>query len=261
MTLFDTYLMVDWCASAHRKTGKDSVWYCLLTRKSGRATPPECNNPATRIRAVGEIGKILADSCDKQVPTLVGFDFPYGYPAGFANALGLSDKSAWRAVWDAIAARIEDHEDNSNNRFEAAAEFNREVSGGPFPFWGCPPNRHSTTLTSRKVHPFTTGTLPEYRLTDRHAEGAQSVWKLFGRGAVGSQALLGIPRIVNLRADPRFGAVSQVWPFETGFQPLLAGNKEIGSSSMPRYSHPCFAPDPVLDRLGTKSKSGILLST
>lgn len=222
MTLFDAYLVVDWCANARRKTGKDSVWYCLLTRKSGRGTPPECNNPATRIKAVGEIGKILADSCDKQVPTLVGFDFPYGYPSGFANALGLSGKPPWRAVWDAITARIEDHEDNSNNRFETAAEFNRVVSGGPFPFWGCPPNRQSTTLTSRKGPPSSARALSEYRLTDRRAKGkgAQPVWKLFGPGSPGSQALLGIPYVAKLRAAPGFGTVSRVWPFETPLQPL-----------------------------------------
>lgn len=222
MTLFDAYLMVDWCASARPKKRNDSVWYCLLTRKSGATTVSRCHNPATRKRAIEEIGKILADCSERRVPILVGFDFPYGYPSGFADALGLSEKPVWRAVWDAITDRIEDQEDNSNNRFETAAEFNREVSGGPFPFpfWGCPPNRQSTTLTSCKVHPFSTGTLPEYRLTDRRAKGAQSVWKLFGQGAVGSQALLGIPYVARLRVASGFGAVSRVWPFETGVEPL-----------------------------------------
>jgi hypothetical protein len=174
------------------------------------------------MRAIEEICKILADCSERRVPTLVGFDFPYGYPSGFPDALELSEKPAWRAVWDAIASRIEDHEDNSNNRFETAAEFNREVSGGPFPFWGCPGKRQSTTLKSCKVHPFSTGTLPEYRATDRRAKakGAQSVWKLYGQGAVGSQALLGIPHIARLRADPGLSTVSRVWPFETRLQPL-----------------------------------------
>lgn len=225
MTLFDAYLMVDWCASARRKTGEDSVWYYLLTRRSGGATDFTCRNPATRIKAIGEIGKILADCFEQRVPTLVGFDFPYGFPSGLAGVLGLSEKPAWRAVWDAIISRIEDHEDNSNNRFEIAAQFNREVSGGPFPFWGCPPKRQSTTLKSYKVQPFSTGNLPEYRLTDCRAKGAQSVWKLLGRGAVGSQALLGIPYLAKLRAAPGFGAVSRVWPFETRLQPLPCGEQ------------------------------------
>ena len=221
MTLFDAYVMVDWSANARPKTRWDSVWYSVLTRERGGAVPT-CRNPATRQRAIEEITGILGGFSERKVPTLIGFDFPYGYPSGFANALGLSGKIPWRAVWDAIAARIEDHEDNSNNRFETAAEFNRKVLGGPFPFWGCPPNRQSTTLTSRKVQPFTAGTLPEYRLTDRRAKakGAQPVWKLYGPGAPGSQALLGIPYVAKLRTDPRFDTVSRVWPFETLLEPL-----------------------------------------
>ena len=228
-TEFDCYLIVDWSASARPKTKRDSVWYCVLTRKTGGATLPQSYNPPTRIKAIEEIGKILADCSQRRVPTLVGFEFPYGYPSGFANALGLTGKPPWRAVWDAITARIEDHEDNRNDRFETAAEFNGKVSGGPFPFWGCPLNRQSTTLTSRKVHPFSAGTLLEYRLSDRRAKakGAQSVWKLLGPGSPGSQALLGIPYVAKLRADPRFDKVSRVWPFETGLR-RLACRKQRG---------------------------------
>ena len=53
--------------------------------------------------------------------TLVGFDFPYGYPAGSAAALGLTpDIPAWLGVWREITNRIIDRDDNSNNRFEVA---------------------------------------------------------------------------------------------------------------------------------------------
>jgi hypothetical protein len=45
----------------------------------------------------------------------------------------------------------------------------------------------------------------------------QEVWKLFTKGCVGSQALLGIPRVAALRDDPNLAAVSSVWPFETDF--------------------------------------------
>jgi hypothetical protein len=38
MTLFDAYLMVDWCADARLKTGNDSVWCSLLSRTSGGST-------------------------------------------------------------------------------------------------------------------------------------------------------------------------------------------------------------------------------
>ena len=90
MTLFDAYLMVDWSANARPKEKENSVWYCLLNRKSGGATPSPCQNPVTRIKAIKEIGKILADLSERHVPTLIGFDFPYGCPSGFADALGLA---------------------------------------------------------------------------------------------------------------------------------------------------------------------------
>lgn len=49
----------------------------------------------------------------------------------------------------------------------------------------------------------------------------QSVWKLFTTGSVGSQMLVGIPRLEALRADARLRSVSRVWPFETGFGPAV----------------------------------------
>jgi hypothetical protein len=43
------------------------------------------------------------------------------------------------------------------------------------------------------------------------------VWKLFGPGSVGSQTMLGIPKVWTLRDDPLLRDASRVWPFETGF--------------------------------------------
>jgi hypothetical protein len=53
----------------------------------------------------------------------VGFDFPFGYPTGFAIALGAKDGPGWVAVWREIASKVLDvldREDNSNNRFEVS---------------------------------------------------------------------------------------------------------------------------------------------
>jgi hypothetical protein len=57
---------------------------------------------------------------------LVGFDFPYSYPAGFADALGL-DGSPWSAIWRYLDQRIEDDARNANNRFQVADEINARV--------------------------------------------------------------------------------------------------------------------------------------
>jgi hypothetical protein len=49
---------------------------------------------------------------------------------------------------------------------------------------------------------------------ERALRGVQSAWKLGGAGSVGSQALVGIPRVASLRDDPVLAPVSRVWPFE-----------------------------------------------
>jgi precorrin-8X/cobalt-precorrin-8 methylmutase len=54
------------------------------------------------------------------------------------------------------------------------------------------------------------------RLTDKRARSG-SPFRLFGTASVGSQSLTGIARLQQLRNDPKFAAVSAVWPFETGW--------------------------------------------
>lgn len=54
-------------------------------------------------------------------------------------------------------------------------------------------------------------------MAERRLPGTQDSWKLYGKGSVGSQALVGIPRVVALRDDVALAPVSRVWPFETGF--------------------------------------------
>ena len=57
------------------------------------------------------------------------------------------------------------------------------------------------------------------RLTDRRMAGVQEAWKLLGVGSVGSQALLGIPRVHWLHRHPALAPLSRVWPMEMGFTP------------------------------------------
>ena len=54
------------------------------------------------------------------------------------------------------------------------------------------------------------------RECERRAPRAQSTWKLYTAGSVGSQALVGIPRLRELRLA--LGGDACVWPFETGFE-------------------------------------------
>jgi hypothetical protein len=241
-TEFDGYLMVDWCAANKPKDGPDSVWYCFYDRTDGAWTT---KNPRTRRKASDDIASILRESTKHEKVVLVGFDFPFGYPAGFSSALGWHGKSPWRAIWNELKEAITDDDKNRNNRFEVAASFNRRISGQPFPFWGCPRKRQSTTLGSCKVRPSSTCALPEYRLTDRRAKGAQPVWKLFGPGCVGSQGLVGIPCVARLRDDITLGQRSAVWPFETGLTHLPPRTEKKWLILYAEIFPPLFKPDLV----------------
>ena len=172
-------IVVDWSANNTPKTGADSIWYCY-----GGVT----RNPSTRHQAMREI-TALAQSLDGR--TLIGFDLPLGF-AGF--------EIPWRLIDELIV----DGEDNSNNRFAVAAELNRRLTGGPAPFWGCPPNHAGQYLTTTK---------PLVALPARATEqrGAKPPWKLAYPGTCGSQSLTGIPHVMRLREA--LGDCS-VWPFE-----------------------------------------------
>jgi len=208
--LFDTYVIVDWSAASQPKTGRDSIWICRL----GADGESVCN-PATRHAAKGVLADMLAGASARGERVLLGFDFPFGYPAGFAARLGLAG-TPWRALWDEIAGLLHDNEDNRNDRFVVGAAFNRRVSNGRFPFWGCPVNKAGEFLGSRHHRGHGADTLEERRLIDKWMVGAQPCWKLAYTGSVGSQVLTGIPIVQSLRDDPRWADHARIWPFETG---------------------------------------------
>jgi precorrin-8X/cobalt-precorrin-8 methylmutase len=210
-TLFDHYVIVDWSAENRPKTGHDSIWIC----HRGPNGELGCANPATRHAAKLLLADILADVAARGERAVLGFDFPFGYPAGFADRLGLAGPP-WRMLWDEIASLLHDHDDNRNDRFEVGAALNRRVSGGPFPFWGCPSGKAGKFLGAKKPDGYAPEGLAEKRLIDERMTGAQPCWKLAYPGCVGSQALTGIPVVRALRDHPRWSETAQVWPFETG---------------------------------------------
>jgi precorrin-8X/cobalt-precorrin-8 methylmutase len=208
---FEHYVIVDWSAANQPKKGRDSIWICH--RGPGVET---CQNPETRLRAKMLLGEIVGEIAARGERVVLGFDFPFGYPQGFARRLGLTG-APWRAVWDEIAVLLRDGERNENNRFEVGAALNQRVSGRAFPFWGCPPKRAYDYLGPRHHRGHGDDeTLRERRLIDEWMTGAQPCWKLAYTGSVGSQALTGIPVVRALRDDPRWAEQARVWPFETG---------------------------------------------
>jgi precorrin-6Y C5,15-methyltransferase (decarboxylating) len=214
MPVFDRYLMVDWSAANKGSTGKDSVWACLTRRTEDGVTILWNENFATRHSLMQRLQGVIDEAAAKGERLLVGFDFSFGYPAGTGEKL--SGARHWRATWRKIADAIEDDADNISNRFEVAARLNAEHFFDAPMFWGHPPGRSYVGLSATKP-PSTATTLPDFRLAERRAKGAQSVWKLTYPGSVGSQTLLGIARLSKFLDAQTDGERIKIWPFETGF--------------------------------------------
>ncbi len=247
--LFSAYLIVDWSAAAKPGTGADSVWIGVLKRDVRFRMSFEAHNPATRGEAEKLIAATLDDLKKRGERALLGFDFPLGFPRGFAAGLNLAGDPPWRAVWDQIDKMVKDKADNTNNRFGVGSELNRRLTGGPFPFWGCPPKDALTTLQPKRTRPHGPDDLPEFRHADEAAKGASSIWKLYYNGSVGGQALLGIPAVKRLKAAR--GDALRVWPLETGFGALtpaaLEGVEVVVSEVYPSLLNIKAAPGEVKD--------------
>jgi hypothetical protein len=216
--LFSAYVIVDWSAAAKPATGADSVWIGVMKRDVRFRLAFESFNPPTRAEAEKRLALILDDLKKRSERALVGFDFPLGFPRGFAAALKLPGEAPWRAAWDQLDKMVKDKADNTNNRFGVGSEINRRMTGGPFPFWGCPPKDALTTLQPKRTRAHGDGDLPEFRHADLAAKGAASIWKLYYNGSVGGQAILGIPAVRRLKLAR--GEALKAWPFETGFKAL-----------------------------------------
>jgi hypothetical protein len=247
--LFSAYVIVDWSAAAKPTTGADSIWIGVLKRDLRFRMAFESYNPSTRAEAETRLGLILDDLKKRSERALVGVDFPLGFPRGFAAALNLTAEPSWHAVWDQLDRMVKDKTDNTNNRFGVGSEINRRLTGGPFPFWGCPPKDALTTLQPKRGRPHGPDDLPEFRHADLAAKGAASIWKLYYNGSVGGQALLGIPAVRRLKLAR--GEAMKVWPFETGFRPLteadLAGVDVVAAEIYPSLFKPVGAPGEVKD--------------
>ena len=222
--LFNAYVIVDWSAAAKPSTGADSVWIGVMKRDVRFRLTFEAFNPPTRQEAEKKLASLLDDFKKRSERALVGFDFPLGFPRGFAPALNLAGDEPWRAVWDQLDKMVKDKADNTNNRFGVGSEINRRMTGGPFPFWGCPPKDALTTLQPKRTREHGPDDLPELRHAEVAAKGASSIWKLYYNGSVGGQAILGIPVVRRLKLAR--GDAMQVWPFETGFRPLTETDLE-----------------------------------
>jgi hypothetical protein len=247
--LFNAYVMVDWSAAAKPTTGADSIWIGVLKRDVRFRMAFEAHNPATRAEAEKLLAGILADRAKRSERTLLGFDFPLGFPRGLAAGLKLSGEEPWRAVWNQLDKMVTDKPNNLNNRFAVGSEINRRLTGGPFPFWGCPPKDALTTLQPKRGREHGPGDLPEFRHAELAAKGASPIWKLYYQGSVGGQAILGIPVVRRLKEA--LGGKLSVWPFETRWKSLseadLAGVDVVLAEIYPSVFRPAQVIGEVRD--------------
>ncbi len=218
MPLFHTHIVVDWSARSEpspKRKSRDSIWWAVARIGDGiEVAEPEYVR--TRHEALESLTRLIAGELNAGRRVLLGFDFPFGYPAGVAKHL--TGKASAIALWDWIAAQIKDAPDNANNRYGVAAAINTAYPGVG-PFWGRPGTWDYPTIpvraserTEQNAHP------PERRICDVRATGAKTVWQLAYTGSVGSQMLLGLPALKHLVADPRIAGHAAIWPFQTGLQ-------------------------------------------
>ncbi len=210
MTGFDSFVMVDW--SGGNDTGpkprKDAIWIC-------RAISGQIDEPVY-LRNRTEAEKWLSDCIETELAAgrrlCLGFDFPFGYPEGFAGALTGSDDPL--KLWRWLQERIEDAP-KANNRFDLAGDINRRF-GGRGPFWTNALKRDIDGLPRTKAgykNPFA-----DRRRVEQLAKGSFTCWQLAGAGAVGSQVMMGLPVLERLRT--RFAGQVAVWPYEPLDRPV-----------------------------------------
>ncbi|WP_291730088.1 gephyrin-like molybdotransferase Glp [Leisingera sp. F5] len=204
MSRFDTFLAVDWSAAKRkpRRQSKDAIW--LGAAREGTAERQVyCRS---RQEAEAWISSFLDEEQAAGRRVLAAFDFPFGYPRGFARRVTGSDDPF--ALWQWLGERISDSEDGTNNRFEVASAMNR-LFAGPGPFWGKPDEARWPDIPYRKSG-IVYKDVAERRSADLAAKAASSCFQLFFNPTVGSQTLMGLPVLQRLRL--RHGAA--VWPFE-----------------------------------------------
>lgn len=212
---FDRVIMVDWSANSSPKRGRDSIWIAVGSPADG---VEHLVNPPTRSAAMAWLVDLLDTTRHERV--LVGFDFSFGYPAGFAAALTGRAQADWADVWRWMAEHLTDDDHNRNNRLDVIAQVNTQLQAavGSAPFWGYPGRQRSDALGRTKppsYAPFDQFRLTEHRVRTRGYRPF-SAWQLAYNGSVGSQMLLGLRSLHDLRTQALLAGRTRVWPFETG---------------------------------------------
>ncbi|EAU43086.1 precorrin-8X methylmutase [Fulvimarina pelagi HTCC2506] len=218
MPLFDAYVVVDWSAANVPAVGANSIWMSFAEREENEVRPIETVNVSTRAGAMAKLRQFFRERLDANQRVFAGFDFPFGYPRGGAEAI--SGEASWQSLWSYFAGNIQDLDSNLNNRFEIAGRLNRDKLAHAPMFWGRPEFQDIPGLSPKKPEPYPDA-LAEKRIAEGRTDRAQPVWKMHYTGSVGSQAMTGIAQLERLRGDEEFAEKIAVWPFETRFTEVM----------------------------------------
>lgn len=211
MTEFDSFAVVDWSSGNDRgpKPCKDAIWIGTVLNGE-EAEPVYCRN---RQVAKTELETLIGKERAAGRRLLIGFDFPFGYPSGFAETVtGSADPLT---VWAWFADHLEDVP-KRNNRFALAGRLNGYFPGvGPFWFNG---SKKDFPGLPRKGRDRRDHGMPERRVVEQLASGAFTCWQMGGAGAVGGQVMTGLAALEHLRRE--FAGEVAVWPFEPLTNPI-----------------------------------------
>lgn len=210
---FDRVAILDWSAARGRRQGRDSIWLGICDAAGARET-----NIPTRSEAETLLRRLMAEARSEGARLLIGADFAFGQPAGFARML--TGRAEARTVWRWLAERVAETQDHGSTYRAVAAEMNAHFPGEG-PFWGNGERIPTPGLPRKK--PALPAGLAEHRATDLAGVGPGSrpkpVWQLAGAGAVGAQMLTGLP--VLQRLCTAFSGTA-VWPFDAiGRHPVV----------------------------------------
>lgn len=166
-------IAVDWSGARDPREQKRRIW--VAEAQEGRLVS------LVGGRTRDEVAAWLIGELAGEQPLRVGFDFAFGFPAWYAEALGCADA---RAVWR-----------------RAAFEGETWLAGERPPFWGRRARRPEPDDPAR-----------HYRATDRDIRARtglqpKSPFQIGGAGAVGTAAIRGMPVLLAL-AD----AGLAIWP-------------------------------------------------
>ena len=237
---FDTVVIVDWSAASSpspARPAKDAIWIGIARRAQTLTSYHR-----TRHEAEATLTALLNAEAAAGRRVLLGFDFPLGYPTGFAARL--TGQPHAPAVWDWLNRHISDSPANANNRFAVADQINARFHQ-PGPFWGRPASAAHAHLPPTKPADYAALDLPERREVERLVPRAQPVWKLYTTGSVGSQSLMGLPLIHRLSRRPH----AKVWPFDAPTGPLVLAEVYPSLLSRAVASDPATIKDEAQVRL------------